>query len=115
MFQVTYNKILEVQNLKPFSSYVFYVALKNYYTNLEGVSPVIGPPTIFQTAAGGNATMLHVTGFKIHLLHKQQHVKLSKIPFGHSPPHWMITLIYSRSFHSFIHSMISSVGHLFPD
>ncbi|KAJ9583818.1 hypothetical protein L9F63_021821, partial [Diploptera punctata] len=58
---ITYNQILEVQNLKPFSSYVFFVALKNYYSDLEGVSPVIGPPTTFQTAAGAPSSPQNVT------------------------------------------------------
>jgi hypothetical protein len=53
LFQITYNQILEVPNLKPFSTYIFYVALKNYYSDLEGTVPVTGPPTKFQTAAGG--------------------------------------------------------------
>jgi hypothetical protein len=29
------------------------VALKNYYSGLEGIIPLIGPPAKFQTAAGG--------------------------------------------------------------
>jgi len=52
-FQVTYSQILEVPNLKPFSAYIFHVSLKNYYNDLEGIIPLIGPPTKFQTAAGG--------------------------------------------------------------
>jgi hypothetical protein len=53
LFQITYKRVLEVPNLKPFSTYIFYVALKNYYSDLEGIIPVTGPPTKFQTAAGG--------------------------------------------------------------
>lgn len=52
-FQITYSRILEVPNLKPFSAYIFHVSLKNYYSDLEGIIPLIGPPAKFQTAAGG--------------------------------------------------------------
>lgn len=52
-FQITYSQILEVPNLKPFSAYIFHVSLKNYYSDLEGIIPLIGPPAKFQTAAGG--------------------------------------------------------------
>ncbi|XP_069689840.1 proto-oncogene tyrosine-protein kinase ROS isoform X2 [Periplaneta americana] len=58
---VTYNQILEVPNLKPFSSYIFHVALKNYYSDLEGITPVTGPPTAFQTAAGAPSSPQNVT------------------------------------------------------
>ncbi|PNF32885.1 hypothetical protein B7P43_G01836 [Cryptotermes secundus] len=54
----TYDQVLELRNLKPFSTYIFYVALKNYYSGLEGIIPVIGPPTRFQTAAGGKTFLV---------------------------------------------------------
>jgi len=57
-FQITYSRILEVQNLKPFSAYIFHVSLKNYYSDLEGIIPLIGPPAKFQTAAGGKLIYL---------------------------------------------------------
>jgi hypothetical protein len=58
LFQTTYDQVLEVRNLKPFSIYIFYVALKNYYSGLEEIIPVTGPPTRFQTAAGGKTSLI---------------------------------------------------------
>ncbi|KAJ8882585.1 hypothetical protein PR048_014396 [Dryococelus australis] len=42
-----------LSGLKPFSSYVFLVALKNYYSDLQGIPPVTGPEVILQTDVGG--------------------------------------------------------------
>ncbi|XP_021913370.1 proto-oncogene tyrosine-protein kinase ROS isoform X3 [Zootermopsis nevadensis] len=59
--RITYNRVLEVPHLKPFSTYIFYVSLKNYYSDLEGIIPVTGPPTKFQTAAGAPSSPQNVT------------------------------------------------------
>ncbi|XP_063241344.1 proto-oncogene tyrosine-protein kinase ROS isoform X2 [Bacillus rossius redtenbacheri] len=48
----SYTQLLTISGLKPYSSYVFFVALKNYYSDLQGISPMIGPQVILQTAPG---------------------------------------------------------------
>lgn len=48
----TYAKEIEANNLKPFTMYSFQLGLSNYYADLEGFRPEIGPQTILKTEAG---------------------------------------------------------------
>lgn len=58
---ITYHQTIKVDELKPFSSYVFMISLKNYYSDLEGVTPIIGPPVVFETSAGAPSPPQNVT------------------------------------------------------
>nr|CAD7258653.1 unnamed protein product [Timema shepardi] len=61
MFTVTYSSTFEVTGLRPFHRYVFRVALRNYYSDLERISPVIGPAVILRTAPGAPSPPRNVT------------------------------------------------------
>lgn len=50
---VTFEKVLKVTNLKPFTKYLFSLAVRNYYSKIHVVDEFIGPGVILQTAAGG--------------------------------------------------------------
>nr|CAD7427325.1 unnamed protein product [Timema monikensis] len=58
---VTYSSTFEVTGLKPFHRYVFRVALRNYYSDLERISPVVGPAVILRTAPGAPSPPRNVT------------------------------------------------------
>nr|CAD7413857.1 unnamed protein product [Timema poppensis] len=58
---VTYSSTFEVTGLRPFHRYVFRVALRNYYSDLERISPVIGPAVILRTAPGAPSPPRNVT------------------------------------------------------
>ncbi|GLH07146.1 Protein sevenless [Gryllus bimaculatus] len=49
---ITFSKIMEIKNLRPFTNYKFYIAVKNYYSDLQGDIPQIGSPVVFRTGAG---------------------------------------------------------------
>lgn len=62
---ITYRQTIKIEDLKPFSSYVFMVSLKNYYSDLEGIVPMIGPPVVFETSAGAPSPPQNVTAVVI--------------------------------------------------
>lgn len=49
---VTTNKTYVLADLKPYTKYLMRVAVSNDYTMKNEI--IIGPPSVFQTAAGGN-------------------------------------------------------------
>lgn len=48
----TFNKTLKIYPLQPFSKYVFFVSISNYYADLREEETIIGPALVLQTAAG---------------------------------------------------------------
>lgn len=48
----TFNRTLKVYSLQPFSKYVFFVSISNYYAELREEETVIGPAVVLETAAG---------------------------------------------------------------
>lgn len=48
---VTFDKVKDIERLKPFTKYFVSVAVSNYFSDKDGV--LIGPPQTFQTAPGG--------------------------------------------------------------
>lgn len=58
---VRYRRIVKIEDLKPYSSYVFMVSFKNYYNDLVNIKRFIGPPTVFRTSAGAPSPPRNVT------------------------------------------------------
>lgn len=65
---VTYHRTMEITELKPYSSYVVRVSIRNYYTDLRELPPVLAPTIVAKTSAGApspprnvNATCLTPT------------------------------------------------------
>lgn len=50
----TFEKKLYLGGLIPFSKYVFSVQISNYYGDAIEVKPIMGPPVVLRTSAGGN-------------------------------------------------------------
>lgn len=48
----TFNRTLKVQGLQPFSRYVFFVSISNYYADLHEEEALISEGVVFETAAG---------------------------------------------------------------
>lgn len=57
----TYERQIEVKNLKPFTKYRFKLALSNYYGDSESLSLEFGPGVVLRTAAGAPTTPENVT------------------------------------------------------
>lgn len=49
----TFADTLKVRGLRPFAKYMFSVAVRNYYSDVQGFDVVISPGIVFQTAVGG--------------------------------------------------------------
>lgn len=58
---VTYHRTIEISELKPFSSYVVRVSVRNHYTELQGISATEAPPTVVKTSAGAPSQPRQVT------------------------------------------------------
>lgn len=48
----TFNKTLKIHSLQPFSKYVFFVSISNYYADLREDETIIGPGVVLETAPG---------------------------------------------------------------
>lgn len=48
----TFNKTLKIHPLQPFSKYVFFVSISNYYADLREEEARIGPGVVLETAVG---------------------------------------------------------------
>ncbi|XP_023290821.1 proto-oncogene tyrosine-protein kinase ROS isoform X2 [Orussus abietinus] len=57
----TYDREIEVKDLKPFTRYRFKLALSNYYGDAESLSLEFGPGIILRTGAGAPTTPENVT------------------------------------------------------
>lgn len=51
-FVLTYEGFVKIQNLKPFTKYMFCLLISNYYTGVYGGSVVFGNSVVIETAAG---------------------------------------------------------------
>lgn len=53
--KITFDRIFHLNDLNPFSKYMFNVQINNYYDNITSVRPALfGTPDIFKTKAKGN-------------------------------------------------------------
>lgn len=52
LYQTTYNRTIKIKNLRPYSKYVFYIGLGNYFSKEENIY-LLHLPSIFETAPGG--------------------------------------------------------------
>lgn len=59
---MTFDRVKKITKLKPFTRYVFIVGIGNYYSQLEGVDPIVGDVAIYRTAPGG------IFNFKSYLI-----------------------------------------------
>lgn len=50
----TFADTLKVAGLRPFAKYMFSVAVRNFYSDVQGFEDIISPGIVFQTAVGGN-------------------------------------------------------------
>uniref|UniRef100_T1HB35 Tyrosine-protein kinase receptor n=1 Tax=Rhodnius prolixus TaxID=13249 RepID=T1HB35_RHOPR len=57
----SFKKDITVENLKPFTEYIFMVTEKNYYSDLSGVIAELSEPVIYQTAAGAPSPPEHIS------------------------------------------------------
>lgn len=48
----TYDKVIEIANLKPYTKYQFQISISNYYTENMNITVNFTRPTVFQTKTG---------------------------------------------------------------
>ncbi|RZF47348.1 hypothetical protein LSTR_LSTR014970 [Laodelphax striatellus] len=53
-FLKTFDRIVEVHGLQPYTNYSFFVAFENHYSELQGLPLVLGPSAVIQTTPGGS-------------------------------------------------------------
>lgn len=58
---ITYRRVVRIEDLKPYSTYVFWISFKNYYNDLVDVKNIIGAPVMFQTSAGAPSSPRNTT------------------------------------------------------
>lgn len=52
---VTFNKAITIEDLQPFTKYIFSLVVGNYFSqSMEDGESMMGPAVIFQTSVGGN-------------------------------------------------------------
>lgn len=51
-FNETYENLIKIENLEPYTKYIFMLSTKNYFTDLKKMEEHIGNEIILQTAAG---------------------------------------------------------------
>lgn len=56
---MTYQRIVKINDLEPFSTYVFMISLRNYFNFLK--EPITGPPIIYSTLAGAPSSPQNVS------------------------------------------------------
>lgn len=62
----TFESVLKISGLRPFSRYLFAVSVSNYYSDLENDEDIIGPAVVFQTSAGGKFLLNQLLLFKLN-------------------------------------------------